>query len=118
MWQRFMLKTLVNGVIVIPMLMWLGGATLWGSLITALALCVLAYVVGDLWVLRATNNMVATVADAGLAFVFLWAAAAMAGWDLTFMEILLISAAVGIAEWFLHGMMLKDRNIGMGRMGR
>lgn len=115
MFTRLLMKVLLNGIAVIPLLMWLGGASLTGSILTALTLTVIAYLIGDLFILRRTNNLVATLADFGLAFLFFWAADRTAGWALTFTEMLVISAAVGVVEYAVHRMMLQDTNQLLGK---
>lgn len=100
--NRFWLKALLNALVVIPMLMWFTEATFLGSLITSLGLSVIAYLIGDQMILRATNNMVATIADAGLSFVYLWAVAAFANWNFTWGELLFTVALLGVLEYFFH----------------
>ncbi|WP_089153374.1 DUF2512 family protein [Paenibacillus rubinfantis] len=106
--NKFLVKILGNGVIVIAMLMILSNASFISALLTALALSILAYLFGDLFVLPRTNNTIATLVDALLVFVFLWAIAANAEWTLSFGEMLAITLVVGVFEWFLHSWMLRD----------
>lgn len=70
--------------------------------ITATALTLIAYVIGDQLILRRTNVGIATIADAVLAYVVLWAAGSMMNWDLSAGEILVMSLILGVAEWFFH----------------
>lgn len=100
--EKFLYKLLFNGLIVVPSLIWFGGATLIASLFLALGLTIIAYLIGDQLVLRATNNLVATIADAGLTFAYLWVVKVTALPALSFGKILLISAALGVVEWFYH----------------
>ena len=60
-------------------------------------------------ILRATNNAVATVADAMLVFIMLWIAAMLMDWDLSVGENLIINALIGIAEWFIHRYVFRAR---------
>lgn len=69
----------------------------------SLVLTVAAYVIGDMLILRMTNNTVATIADFGLAFLVIW----FMGESLTFGDSLftaaLISAAgIALFEIFFH----------------
>ncbi len=102
MW-RFIVKLILNGIVVVPLLMYFAGATFMGSMVAALGLSVIAYFIGDQMILRRSNNLVATVADAGLAFVYLWLVANFTGWNLDATEMLIIVAALGLVEWFFHG---------------
>lgn len=98
----FIRKIIMNGIVVIPMLMWLSEASFWSSLVTALMLAVVAYFIGDQIILRMSTNLIAVIADIGLAFFFLWIAAYTMGWTLTQGEILIISLAVGAVEFIFH----------------
>ncbi|MNC57521.1 hypothetical protein D3C75_1071920 [compost metagenome] len=42
------------------------------------------------------------IADAVLAYGILWIASYQMNWDLSAWELLIISAALGVAEWFIH----------------
>lgn len=100
--NRFILKLLLNAIVVVPMLIWFTEATFIGSLITAIGLSVISYLIGDQFILRRTNNIVATAADAVLAFAYLWMVAAFVNWDYTFGEMLMTVAVLGVVEWFFH----------------
>lgn len=100
--MRFLMKCLMNGIIVIPLLMWLSEATFFGALLTAVILCAIAYYAGDQMVLRMSNNAVATIADVLLTFVYLWLVSLVTGWSLTFGELLLITTAVAVVEVIFH----------------
>lgn len=69
----------------------------------SLAVTVLAYIIGDLLILPASNNTVATVADAVLAlftvymFNFLWNTR-----EISFFDALIAAAVLGVGEWFFH----------------
>lgn len=99
---KFLLKWLINGAIVVALLLYYSEATFWGAVCAATALTVIAYVIGDQLLLRATNNLFATISDFLLAAVYLYAVAYMFNWTLSMGEIVTISLILGIAEWFLH----------------
>ncbi|KZL91780.1 DUF2512 family protein [Clostridium magnum] len=69
----------------------------------AAAVTILAYIIGDLLILRATNNTVATIADVGLAlatiymFNFLWNAT-----TISFTNALICAVVIGVGELFFH----------------
>ncbi len=109
-------KVVVNTIIVVASLMMLSNAGLWSSILAALVLGVIAYVVGDMLILPATSNIVATLADAVLAYVVLWAASAMAGWTMSYMDLLVPVVILGAVEYIFHIWLLRD---GIpGRMSR
>ncbi|MCP3775795.1 YndM family protein [Paenibacillus sp. MZ04-78.2] len=100
--MKFIVKLLLNGIVVVPLLMWFSEATLLQAVITALVLSIIAYLVGDQWILKVSNNTVATAADAVLSFAVLWMAARWMNWDLSFMEMIIISLVLGVVEVFFH----------------
>lgn len=99
---KFILKWIVNGAIVGSLLIYYADVTYVMAALTATLLTLIAFFVGDQLILRSTNNAIATVADAVLAFVFLGAAAYTMNWDLNAGEILIITLILGVAEWFIH----------------
>jgi hypothetical protein len=98
----FIRKIIMNGIVVVPLLMWFSEASFWNSVVTALILSVVAYFVGDQIILRMSNNTIAVIADVGLAFVYLWAVAYMMDWALSLGEIFIISLALGLVEIIFH----------------
>ena len=44
----------------------------------------------------------ATVADAGLAFVYFWVVAAWMRWTLSLGELIVLALALGVVEWIYH----------------
>ncbi|MBO8170954.1 MAG: DUF2512 family protein [Bacillaceae bacterium] len=100
--NRLLRKILMNGIVLVPLLIWFSEATFLTSLIAALVLSGIAYIVGDQLVLRRSNNLVATLTDGVLAFVYLWVVADWLNWNLTFGEIFLISLVLGVVEFIYH----------------
>ncbi|WP_274650721.1 DUF2512 family protein [Paenibacillus humicola] len=105
---NFIVKWAINGVIVTLLMMWFSDADFWEAALTATILTVIAYIIGDQWVLRTTNNTIATIVDFLLAVVYLLIAEYIFDWGLNFGEILIISALVGIAEFCFHRYFLQD----------
>ncbi|RCX17007.1 uncharacterized protein DUF2512 [Fontibacillus phaseoli] len=106
--DKILVKLLGNGVIVMAMMMLLSNATFIGSLLTAVALSALAYLLGDLFVLPRTNNVIATLTDGVLAFAFIWAISANSAWRLSLGEILSIAVVLMLFEYMFHNWLLKD----------
>jgi hypothetical protein len=100
--NRFWRKFLMNGIVVIPLLIWFTEATFLSSLIVTLVLCAISFIIGDQLILRMSNNWVATIADAGLTFIYFWIVADMMDWTLNLWELTLLVAAVGIMEMIFH----------------
>ncbi|WP_219640906.1 DUF2512 family protein [Cohnella sp. CFH 77786] len=106
--MKFLVKWLLNGAIVSLLLLYYAEIPLLTGIAAATVLTVVAYFLGDQLILRSTNNAIATFADAVLAIVYLWAAAYWMNWNLNLGEILVITAILGIAEWFLHRYVFND----------
>lgn len=98
----FFRKVIMNGIVLIPMIMWLSNATFWQTAIAALGLCALAYLFGDQYILRRTNNTIATSVDAMLIFTYLWIVARWLDWSLTLGEIAFITVILCAVEWIFH----------------
>lgn len=109
--MKFILKWLLNGAIVTLLLMYYADVPFFTAAITATALTLIAYFVGDQFILRASNNAIATLADGLLAFMVLWIAAYQMDWNLSLGEILIISAILAIAEWVFHRYILNAGQI-------
>ncbi len=80
-------------------------------LLTSAVLGVLSYVIGDLFILRTTNNMVALASDFVLTFLVVW----LMGRQLTFEDdlfsaSLISAAAVTVFEYFFHRLLTNEKN--------
>jgi membrane protein HdeD len=106
---RFLTKWIISSIIVVPLLMWFTEASFWGAFMTASVLCILSYVIGDLGILRASNNTVATLADAGLALAWFWIVADFSNWSLSGGELLALTIAVAAFEAIFHRMITSTR---------
>ncbi|MCM3145891.1 DUF2512 family protein [Brevibacillus sp. MER 51] len=99
---RFLIKAAVNGIIVVTCLWWFANASWTSAILTALGLTIIAYLIGDQLILRATNNVTATIADAVIAGIYLWAVARWLNWPLSFGELIITVALLGVAELVYH----------------
>lgn len=67
------IKFIITSIVVLSILSIFGDATIGELLFISLLLTGLAYLIGDLFILPRMGNLVATIADFGLAFFSLWA---------------------------------------------
>ncbi|KIL41184.1 hypothetical protein SD70_09180 [Gordoniibacillus kamchatkensis] len=110
MWRKLFWKALWNGIVTVPLLLWFSPETsVTGALVASLALTVVSYIVGDQMILRSTNNVIATVCDALLAFFFVWVTAYYAKWTLSFTELCVIGIGAGVVEYFYHRYLASER---------
>jgi hypothetical protein len=92
----------LNGIIVVPLLSYFTEATFLEAAVASVFLSVIAWFIGDQMILRISNHTVATVADAGLAFIYLWIVAYAFRWSLSIGELLLMVVLLGAVEWWFH----------------
>ncbi|MCY9657510.1 DUF2512 family protein [Paenibacillus chondroitinus] len=112
---KMFLKLLLNGVFIIPLLMYLTQATFLEAFFATYAFSLMSYVAIDQLFLRVTNNGVATLADVGLAFIFFWLVERyFFDWSINFMNVAIVALVFGIIEFFMHSYFQKDR----GRLDR
>ncbi|GIQ66152.1 hypothetical protein PACILC2_47200 [Paenibacillus cisolokensis] len=109
---NFLVKWILNGIVVVPLLMLYAGVSFSESFVAATLLVVVAYGIGDQFIFRYTNNGLATVADFILACAVLWLAAVLTGWDLSAGEITVIAVILGITEYFYHRYFLRENVFG------
>ncbi|WP_405080036.1 DUF2512 family protein [Paenibacillus chitinolyticus] len=103
--SKLIIKLILNGVIVVPLLLTFTEASITSALLTAVLLSLVAFVIGDQLILRVSNNTIATICDAALAFVFLRFAAYAADWSLSTGELLIIVLVLGLVEAMYHRML-------------
>lgn len=107
---KLITKLLLNGIVVVPFLLMFTEATFLQAAVAAVLLSLIAYAVGDQVVLRSTNsNVIASIADAGLAFLYFLVAGAMMNWSLSLGEMFVLAIGIGVIEWFFHILLLGTR---------
>lgn len=107
--MKFIFKLLLNGAIAVTILLWLSRATFWEAAIWSMILSTIAYLVGDQYVLRISNNTVATLVDAVLAFVYFWVVASFLNWDLSIGGLIFLTLFLGAGEAVYHRFLASDR---------
>ncbi|AFC33495.1 hypothetical protein PM3016_6898 [Paenibacillus mucilaginosus 3016] len=100
--RLLLMKLMINGLITVPFLVIFAGTSFSGAVVTSVLLSVIAYVVGDRFILKVTNNVVATVADLGLAFVFFVLVSGVTMGELSLVELLTLVAGIGVLEYYFH----------------
>ncbi|MGO4272334.1 DUF2512 family protein [Paenibacillus sp. TAF58] len=105
---KLLLKLLLNSLVVVPLLLWFTDASASGAIVASIVLCIVAYFIGDRFILRQTNNMAATLADAVLAFIFLWIVADLQEWSLSIAELISIVLLLGFVEFVFHVFLVGD----------
>jgi len=72
-------------------------------LLIAFAITVLSYIIGDMGILRRTNNTIATIIDFGLVLTIILMFDALLGTsDITFFDAGFAAVALAVSEWIFH----------------
>lgn len=97
------IKFAINAMVLVATLANLTNLSVINILYIALVVTAVAYLAGDLFILDKTNNTIATIADAGLAFFIIWAFNFIfIDAVIPFSAALIAALAVGVGEWFFH----------------
>ncbi len=114
--SAILVKFVMTAVILEIVLLLLSDASFSGILLIALAVTAIGYLIGDMIILGATNNIVATIADMGLSLVtiylfnFFWVRD-----TIPFLSAVVAGVAIGVGEWFYHKII--DRRIDDDNLG-
>lgn len=100
--RRITAKLLMNAIVIVPLLMLLAETRFLQSLIVSIVFSVIAYGVGDQVILGVSNNAVATMSDAVLAFIYFWLVSVWLGWPWTVGGLLTLTIAIGAIEYAYH----------------
>ncbi|MBN2983660.1 MULTISPECIES: DUF2512 family protein [Cohnella] len=105
--MKFLMKWVLNGIIVTLLLYYYSNVGLWTALVAATGLTVISWFVGDQLILRNTNNTLASLMDGVLTAVYLGLLSYLFDWRLTVGAIALISILIAVAEWVFHRFVLR-----------
>jgi hypothetical protein len=84
-----------------------GKSTWTQTIITGLILAVVAYILGDLWILPKFGNIVAVLADLGVAALVIWfMMKGLPQFVLTSGGVWLIALVLALGEWLFHRYLL------------
>ncbi|RFU66699.1 YndM family protein [Peribacillus glennii] len=94
----------ISLLVVLGVILWLNfDYRLTDVVLITLILTAVGYLLGDLFILRKTNNIAATIADFGLTFAVVWIMSRMLGYDDDIIAAsTLSSAAVSVVEYLYH----------------
>jgi F0F1-type ATP synthase assembly protein I len=96
---KVIMITAVLGVII----SWMYNYPIGNTITLAIIITVIAYLIGDLYILRKTNNTVATVADVALGALTIWLIGPLVMPEVIPFSVAFLSAIViGVGEWFFH----------------
>ncbi|MCQ6557456.1 DUF2512 family protein [Paenibacillus mendelii] len=105
---KYLLKWVLNSLIMIFMLQYFTGISVWTAFIASALLTLISYIIGDQLILRQYNNTAATLTDGLLTLLYLYVAEVWFAWGLSNGEILLISVVVAVGEFFMHRYIFQD----------
>ncbi|WP_026700001.1 DUF2512 family protein [Salibacterium aidingense] len=97
------IKAGLTFVVLLIILSLAGGYPFWNMVGLTLIVTGAAYVIGDLLILKATNNTVSTLADIGLCTLVIWLVGPfILNESVPFFLALLSGIIIGAGEWFFH----------------
>jgi hypothetical protein len=109
--KKFWIKLILNSALLIPLLYLLSDASWTEIILFSVVVCIISFFVGDRWILKETNNAVATIADFGLSGFMIWGAVIMLNWDLSNVEIISIAIVFGLVEALYHRVLKNWDNV-------
>ncbi|SDH68536.1 Protein of unknown function [Alteribacillus persepolensis] len=96
-------KTILVMFILVIVLSLMNGYPFLNTLGLSLIVVGTAYIIGDLFILDATNNTVSTIADIGLCTLVIWLIGPfILNEPVSFILALLTAVLIGLGEWFFH----------------
>lgn len=107
--QRVCVKIVMNAVL-IPLLYLQTSASVTEIITTSIVFSLVAFAVGDQWILRGSNNAVATIADAAMAGLYFWMAARLFHWGLSNGELFVLVVLLGAVEAMYHRLLAEWDN--------
>ncbi|AEI38905.1 DUF2512 family protein [Paenibacillus mucilaginosus] len=116
--DKLLIKLAGNGFIVVLFLMMLTDASFLGALVTALLLSIVAWFLGDRFLLPRSSNVIATAADGVLAAMVLWAAARIAPWEMSVPKLIGLVVILGAFEALFHFFLQRRDPYYRGEAGR
>ncbi|WP_339159744.1 DUF2512 family protein [Paenibacillus sp. FSL W8-0186] len=108
MTKRIVVKIVWSCIILVGLFMLMSDASFFPALLTAVGLTIFSFLLVDLFVLPRASNVLATMMDAVLAYLFIWALAANNGWSMTLMEVLTATVAVTVFEYVYHDWLIRN----------
>ncbi|MCM3617897.1 YndM family protein [Sutcliffiella horikoshii] len=84
-----------------------GGLSFGSVLLITVVLGMVSYMVGDMLILAKTNNVTATMADLGLAFVLIWLMAASFSDGGIIGTVIIATIGITVFEFFFHEYLLR-----------
>lgn len=103
------IKFLASLALLYMILGMLYGMSFGNVFLITLTLGVVSYLIGDLFILRRTNNSIATAADFGLSLFVIWIMSmALTTGDNLFMMSLIAAVGITIFEYFFHKLMATE----------
>jgi len=107
--QRVCVKLVMNAVL-IPLLYLQTSASVTQMISSTVLFSLIAFVIGDQWILRGSNNAVATIADAAMAGLYFWMVSRFFNWGLSNGELFVLVVLLGAVEAMYHRLLAEWDN--------
>ncbi|WP_010492000.1 DUF2512 family protein [Paenibacillus elgii] len=100
--SKLLVKLVVNALFTVPLLLYLSNATPFQTLMASVSLSILAFFLGDQWILDEFGNAAATLADGLLAALFVGALGTAYHWGLSWSALAVIAVVTAAVEFGYH----------------
>ncbi|MDG5789644.1 DUF2512 family protein [Evansella sp. AB-P1] len=101
--SAIVVKVLMVALVLLIVLTGVNNYPFIGTIILSLLIVGLSYIVGDMGILRISNNLVATIADLGLTTASIWLLSPFIyGIGVPFSLAFISSLVISVGEWFFH----------------
>ncbi|MFB6363848.1 DUF2512 family protein [Paenibacillus elgii] len=100
--SKLLVKLAINALFTVPLLLYFSNATLFQALMASVSLSILAFFLGDQWILDEFGNGAATLADVLLAALFLRAIGTVYHWGLSWPGLAFIAVVTAGVEFGYH----------------
>ena len=104
-----LIKYVMVAIILEIVFMFMASLSFWKILLIAAAVTVIAYFICDVLILSKTNNITATICDAVLSFIIIYAFYFTSTFgSITFLNAIVSAIIIAIGDWFFHKYMVKS----------
>ncbi|KEQ27275.1 DUF2512 family protein [Paenibacillus tyrfis] len=100
--SKLLVKLAISALFTVPLLLYFSNATLFQALMASVSLSILAFFLGDQWILDEFGNGAAILADGLLAALFLGAVGTAYHWGLSWPSLAFVAVVTAAVEFGYH----------------
>ncbi len=101
--SALIIKTLMISIVLLVVMSGIFGFPVIATFGLSLLIVVISYILGDLGILRITNNVLATIADLGITTLIIWIIGQFIfGYPVPIGIAFISAIVISVGEWFFH----------------